>query len=114
MASRLCNAADSGPQGERPNGDVFTLLGNLRECARRGDWYGAQDLAEALPQQPLPATIGGLGEYLATLQQTLIVTRTSRAHTAASLVRINAAAGFNRSQDAHSPPRQEFGETAEF
>jgi hypothetical protein len=93
---------------------VFTLLGSLQKCARGGDWQGAQDLAEILPVQKLPATIEGLRDYLRCLQETLILARASRAHTAASLVRLNAAAGFHRAAVGHPSRRQEFGESAEF
>jgi hypothetical protein len=69
---------------------------------------------EALPHQTLPPTIEGLDVYLRDLQDTLIVARTSRAHLAESLVRLNAVAGFNRTRAGQSAPRQEFGETAEY
>jgi hypothetical protein len=93
--------------------DILILLACLQESARRGDWVNAFDIAVSLPQQKLPAGRNELCEYLRCLKQALIVAKTSRAHAAASLVRLNAAARFNTSGD-FAPPRQEFGEPADF
>ena len=84
--------------------DRFNLVADLRESARRGDWKNALDLALALRDLTPPASAIETGEYLDRLRQALVVAKTSRAHTAATLVRLNAAARFSRN-------RQEFGES---
>ena len=68
----------------------------LRESARRGDWESFAALTDSLPHQTLPATPEKLGEYLQALKEALSVAKDSRAQAAASLVRLNAAARFNR------------------
>jgi hypothetical protein len=104
-----------------PLSDILHLVDCLRESARRGDWKSAGELAAILPRQDLPDSRDELGEYLTCLRQALIVARVSRAHAAASLarinntaVRLNAAARFNQTRLDGAPPRQEFGESAEF
>jgi hypothetical protein len=104
-----------------PLSDILGLVSCLQESARRGDWKNAGELAAILPQQTLPGNPEELGEYLRCLKQALMVAKASRAHSAASLarcnaaaVRLNAAAHFNRTRLDFAPPRQEFGEPAEF
>ena|ERR1019366_5801656 len=94
--------------------DIFEVVASLQESARRGDWKSACELASILPQQTLPANREELGEYLRCLNQALIVARVSRANSAASLGRLNAAARFNKTRLGFAPPRQEFGEAADF
>jgi len=89
-------------------------VAQLRESARRGDWQGAADLATTLPRQTLPDTRDELGEYLRDLKEALTVARVSRAHAAASLVRLKAAARFNHIHGDLAPKRQNFGDTANF
>jgi hypothetical protein len=100
--------------------DILHLLDCLRESARRGDWKSAGELVALLPRQEPPDSREELGEYLRCLRQALIVARVSRAHAAASLarintavVRLNAAARFNKTRLDIAPARQEFGESAE-
>ena len=64
------------------------------------------ELALALRDLTPPASAIETGQYLDRLREALVAAKTSRAHTAATLVRINAAARFSRS-------RQEFGESPE-
>jgi hypothetical protein len=111
-----------------PLSDILGLVSRLQESARRGDWKSAGELLAILPRQTLPGNQEELGEYLRCLKQALIVAKVSRAHSAASLarcntaaarcstaaVRLNAAAQFNRTRLDFVPPRQEFGEPAEF
>jgi hypothetical protein len=73
--------------------DLFEIVVSLEESARRGDWPGTGRLAAVLSQQPLPTGGEELGEYLRCLKQALITAKISRAHSAASLARVNAAAG---------------------
>ena len=101
--------------------DILDLVASLRESARRGDWKSAGELALILRQQTPPADREELGQYLLHLKEALVAAKASRAHTAASLanfntaaVRLNAAATFNRTHTDFSPPRQEFGEAADF
>ena len=81
-----------------PRSDVFGIVARLHESARRGDWNGVAALTASLPQQTLPADPEKLGEYLHVLKEALLVARNSRAHAAASLGRLNAAARFNRAR----------------
>lgn len=83
---------------------LFALVANLQECARRGDWQSAHDASLLLRKQNLPANQRDLGNYLGRLRQALIVAKTSRAQTAATLSRVNAAAQFNRSRIHLVPP----------
>jgi hypothetical protein len=94
--------------------DVRDLVACLQESARRGDWKGAGELAAMLPQQALPGGYSELDEYLRRLKEALIVAKISRAHSAATLVRLNAAARFNNTRADFSPSRQKFGEAAVF
>jgi hypothetical protein len=84
--------------------DLSDHVARLGECARRGDWRGARQLALALRDLTPPAGAVESGEYLDRLREALVVAKTSRAHAAATLVRLNAAARFSRS-------RQDFGES---
>jgi hypothetical protein len=85
-----------------PPSDLLGTVACLRESARRGDWNSAAELAGTLPRQKLPDGPEKLGEYLRTLKEALTVARASRAHAAASLVRLTAAAKFNRARlDGH-------------
>jgi hypothetical protein len=94
--------------------DLLDIVASLEDSARRGDWPGAGRLASLLPRQSLPANGEALGEYLRCLKQALIAARVSRAWSAASLVRLNAAARFNKIRLDTSPARQEFGEAPDF
>jgi hypothetical protein len=71
------------------------MVACLRESARRGDWNGVASLTAALPRQTREVNPKELGEYLHVLKEALSVAKDSRAHAAASLVRLNAAARFN-------------------
>jgi hypothetical protein len=91
--------------------DLLESVASLEESAQRGDWNSAGRLAALLPQQPLPANGEELGEYLRCLSHALIAAKASRAHSAASLARINAAAGrlnaaarFNQMRSDPAPP----------
>jgi hypothetical protein len=97
-----------------PLSDILGLVSCLQESARRGDWKSAAEFAAMLRQQTVPGNPEELAEYLRSLKQALIVAKVSRAHSAASLARCNAAAQFNRTRLDIAPPRQEFGESAEF
>ncbi len=88
---------------------LFALVSNLQECARRGDWKSAGQLAAELRRHNLPSNQPDLGNYLGRLRQALRVAKTSRAHSAATLARVNAAAEFNRTR-IHLVPRQNFVE----
>lgn len=90
--------------------DLLDLVGCLQESARRGDWKSAGEFAAILRQQEPPAGQQELGEYLRHLKEALIVAKVSRAHAAASLVRVNAAAHFNKTQSDSALPRHGFGE----
>jgi hypothetical protein len=91
--------------------DLFALISELRESARRGDWRNAFELAIALRDHTPPANTIADGEYLERLRGTLEVAKASRAQTAATLVRLRAAAGFNRFRGGEG--RQDFGESAD-
>ena len=86
------------------------MVSELREAARRGDWSSANELATALAGTLPPQTPQALGEYLHDLKDALNVARAARAHAAASLVRLHAAAGFQHAagqpgcQDIAEPP----------
>jgi hypothetical protein len=86
---------------DSPRSDLFETLACLRESALRGDWNGVASLTASLPQQAREIDPEKLGEYLDALKEALSVAKDSRAHTAASLVRLNAAARFNY---AHANP----------
>src|SRR5690349_1751515 len=96
-----------------PLSDIVDLVTRLQESARRGDWASAGELAALLPQQRLPATPEELGEYLLCMKEALVAAKASRAHTAACLVRLNAASRFNNARSDFAPRRQEFGEVAD-
>lgn len=100
--------------------DLLDTVASLEESARFGDWTSAGRLATMLPQQNLPTDHEELGEYLRCLQQALVTAKVSRANSAASLARVNAAAGrlnaaarFNNIRSGHTPARQEFAEAAD-
>jgi hypothetical protein len=88
------------------------LIDSLRESAHRGDWRNALELAEQLSRQTPPADPLELGDYLLRLRETVIVAKASRADTAATLVRLRAAASFNRSALASAPARQNPGNSS--
>jgi len=92
--------------------DAFVVIGELQECARRGDWTAAARLAVLLQQQATPVNALEATEYLLRLRGALAAARAARGHLAASLARLNAAAGFHRTS-ADLPRRQEFGEAAQ-
>jgi hypothetical protein len=75
--------------------DSLYLIACFRESARRGDWSSAGEFSTRLLQQTPPANRDDLDEYLQCMKEALIVAKASRAHAAASLVRLNAAASFN-------------------
>jgi hypothetical protein len=74
------------------------MVACLSESARRGDWDSVVSLTAALPQQTREVDLEELGAYLRVLQEALSAAKDSRAHAAASLVRLNAAARFNRAR----------------
>lgn len=86
----------------------------LKEAARRGDWRNACEMATHLRGQALPVTREELAAYLKSLKEALIVAKASRAQAAASLVRLNAAAGFHRGVLNRTRGRQNFGESTDF
>jgi hypothetical protein len=106
--------------------DLLELVACLQASARRGDWKSAGELANSLRQQTLPGSGEEIGEYLFRLKEALVTAKVSRAHSAASLARINTAAArlkaatdFNNSRADlaradFGPARQEFGKAAEF
>jgi hypothetical protein len=98
---------------DSPLSDIFDTVACLRESARRGDWDGVASLMSSLPQQRLPVDPEKLGEYLYALKEALLAAKDSRAHAAASLGRLNAAARFNRARTDSASSRQNFGETAD-
>jgi hypothetical protein len=100
MASQLSNSLD--------------LIESFQEAARRGDWQSAGEVAATLQQQLPPADREDLTEYLTSLREALVTAKASRAHAAASLVRLNAAAVFNNTQADPTTRRREFGEAADF
>ena len=91
--------------------ELFAIVGSLRECARRGDWKNAMEAATALRDSTPPASAAETGEYLDRLREALVAAKASRAHMAAALVRLNAAARFNRDRAGAAMPRQEPGES---
>jgi hypothetical protein len=93
--------------------DIFDLVARIEESARRGNWKNVRALAAILPQQTLPTMHEELGEYLRRLKEALIVAKVSRANSAASLVRLNAAARFNNTRLDFAPLRQKPGEAAD-
>ena len=68
-----------------------------RRLEKRGQNYGAATAGNCPPSNR-----EDLGEYLRHLKEALIVAKVSRAHAAASLVRLNAAAQFNIARKDHS------------
>ena len=90
--------------------EVFAIVGSLQEYARRGDWESAFEAATALRDSTPPANAAEAGAYLGRLQEALVAARASRAHLAATLIRLNAAARFNRTRVVVQA-RQEFGES---
>jgi hypothetical protein len=100
--------------------DLLGIVASLRESARCGDWTSAGELTAILSQQTLPANREELGEYLRCLQQALIAAKVSRAHSAASLARVNTAAGrlnaaarFNKIRSGPAGTWQKFVEAAD-
>jgi hypothetical protein len=94
--------------------DIFELVADLREAARTGEWERACELAALLPLQTMPSTEEELGIYLHCLKEALLVGKASRAHSAAALVRVNAAVSFNSTRVGLASTRQECGDTANF
>jgi hypothetical protein len=94
--------------------EFLEFVAALRESARSGDWDRAGELAVLLPLQPMPSTREAVGEFLRSLSEALIVAKASRALSAAALVRINAAAGFNNTRMDLASTRQKFGDSPEF
>jgi hypothetical protein len=92
---------------------LFTLVSCLQECARRGEWKAAHQYAICLRDQTAPLGELEMGEYLNRLREALVVAKSSRAHLAAALVRVNAAARFNTDRAPIFMRRQEFGESPE-
>jgi hypothetical protein len=93
--------------------NALEIVARVRESARRGDWRSAADLATTLPGQKLPEGADEVGEYLRHLKEALLVARVSRAHAAASLVRLKAAARFHHTRLDPAPERQNFGDPAD-
>jgi hypothetical protein len=87
-------------------------LDSLRESARRGDWRNALLLAEHLSRMAPPTDPKELGEHLTRLRETVIVAKASRANSAATLVRLRAAASFSRAAQASPPGRQNPGNSS--
>lgn len=83
---------------DSPRSNVFDTVACLRESAQRGDWDGLASLTVALSQQKREVEPEKLGEYLQVLKEALSVAKDSRAHAAASLGRLNAAARFNHAR----------------
>lgn len=94
--------------------DLLAIVGGLQECARRGDWRSALELAVSLRDQTPPASAADAGQYLNRLRDALIVAKTSRAHLAATLARMNAAARFHANRSPALPSRQEFAVPPEY
>jgi hypothetical protein len=93
--------------------EPLDLICRLEESARRGDWATAGNIAASLRGEAVPPTREGLAEYLRCLKKALIAAKTSRAHAAASLVRLNAAARFNGTRMNFAASRQDPGEVAD-
>jgi hypothetical protein len=100
---------------------ILDIVASLQESARFGDWTSTGRLAAILSQQTLPDSREELGEYLRCLKQALIAAKVSRAHSAASLARVNTAAGrlnaaarFNKIRGDPSPSCSPHGEWQEF
>jgi hypothetical protein len=89
-------------------------IASFEEAARRGDWKGAGELAAGLRRHELPTDHKELGEYLLHLKEALVTAKISRAHTAASLVKFNAAAVRLNAAASFHRVRQEFAGTADF
>jgi hypothetical protein len=92
---------------------ALAIVGCFQESARRGDWNNAREMAGILQRQTPPESYLELGEYLDCLKQALVVAKAARAHAAASLVRLSAAAMFNQTRADFVVPRHEFGEVAD-
>jgi hypothetical protein len=84
--------------------DALERVDLIRESARRGDWQSAADLAAKLPREAATASPDELGEYLRRLREAVTVAKVSRAHAAASLVRLQAVARFNRDRQNSDDP----------
>jgi hypothetical protein len=97
-----------------PHSETTELLVSLQECARRGDWVNAEVLASTIRRVAPPDGHAGRAEYLQHLNDALITAKASRAQTAASLVRLNAACRFHESVNDPAPPRHNFGDPPNF
>jgi hypothetical protein len=93
--------------------EILDSVAQLKEAARRGDWKGAGELTAALRHREVPTDHEELGIYLRHLKETLITAKVSRAHTAASLAKFNAAAARLNAAASFHRARQEFAETAD-
>ena len=100
------------PQRSEP-ANTTDLLAAVEESARRGDWKIADALAAKLARFPVPTAAAELGLYLDCLQKALITARASRAHSIASLRKVNAAASFSHTRLAAACDRQNFVDSPE-
>lgn len=82
---------------DSPLSESLTVVAELAESARRGDWTRAERLSLAVAHQPVPAGREEMERYLHALQDAVIVARASRADMMTSLLRLNAAARFSAS-----------------
>lgn len=73
-----------------------SLVEELKEAARAGDWERLDTLSNLLPTAPHPTDEVGLADYLFQLQSALIAARTTRADLMKSLHRLGAASQFNQ------------------
>lgn len=94
--------------------ESLSLICRLEESARQGDWTRAGELSAALRRQAVPDSREELAEYLGCLKRALITAKISRAHSAASLVRLNAAARFNGNRAEPAATRHKFGGLTNF
>jgi hypothetical protein len=94
--------------------DALERVALIRESARRGDWQSAADLTALLPREAARASCDELGEYLQRLQEAVAVARASRAHAAASLLRLQAVGKFNRARLGFPSERQNPDDPADF
>jgi hypothetical protein len=94
--------------------DALDCVACITESARRGDWRSAADLTALLPRETAAASRDELGEYLHCLKEAVTVAKASRAHAAASLVRLQAVARFNRARLDYPSDRQNSDDPADF
>jgi hypothetical protein len=115
MASPHSEPLTTRADDSRSVDNIVALLSALEESTRRGNWGKAAAMAAELDHLRVPADPEELGRYLGQLRRTLVTARTSRAHAAAFLRRVNAAAGFCRTRraESESAERQNFVDSAE-